>query len=277
MSAVTSSIAMSDASMMALINRAAAQIAPQWPLDQLIAVNPWWPKRRMSFAAVCAEQQLLAGTDCLMSAQWYLTQYQQQITPQHLRQALDEAQLAISVDEAVAALSKSVAAGHWQRLTGHLSAETQQHKLPWQQLIVQQLSQFLALYHQYPERFSVDADSNNHAYHSWLSVVRQDKGLQVLTGTKLTPLFVALPDDPCQLLAQMQPWLDSWCADEQSRLAYFEALLQGLSGWAGWQAWLDWQQQLQGNSANEETIDTTIQCGVLSGYPSGGFRPAHGA
>ena len=151
-----------------------------------------------------------------------------------------EAQLAISVDEAVAALSKSVAAGHWQRLTGHLSAETQQHKLPWQQLIVQQLSQFLALYHQYPERFSVDADSNNHAYHSWLSVVRQDKGLQVLTGTKLTPLFVALPDEPGQLLAQMQPWLDNWCTDEQSRLAYFEALLQGLSGWAGWQAWLDW-------------------------------------
>lgn len=251
MSAVTSSIPMSDASMMALINRAASQIAPQWPLDQLIAVNPWWPKRRLAFAAVCAEQQLLAGTDCLMSGQWYLAQYPQQITPLHLRQALDEAQLAISVDEAVAALSKPVAAGHWQRLTGHLSAETLQHKLPWQQLIVQQLSQFLALYHQYPERFSVEADSKDHAYHSWLSVVRQDKGLQVLTGTKLTPLFAALPDEPGQLLAQMQPWLDSWCADEQSRLAYFEALLQSLSGWAGWQAWLDWQQQLQGNSGND--------------------------
>ncbi|MBU2113061.1 MAG: DUF2309 domain-containing protein, partial [Gammaproteobacteria bacterium] len=251
MSAVTSSIAMSEDNMMALIKRAASQIAPQWPLDQLIAVNPWWPKRQLAFAAVCAEQQLLAGTDCLMSAGWYLAQYPQQITPLHLRQALDEAQLAISVDDAVAALSKPCEAGHWQRLTEHLSAETQQHKLPWQQLIVQQLSQFLALYHQYPQRFSVDANSKDHAYHSWLSVVRQDKGLQVLTGTKLTPLFVALPDEPSQLLAQMQPWLDSWCADEQSRLAYFEALLQSLSGWAGWQAWLDWQQQLQGNSAND--------------------------
>ncbi|GAB2912221.1 putative inorganic carbon transporter subunit DabA [Rheinheimera gaetbuli] len=251
MSAVTSSIPMSDANMMALIKYASSQIAPQWPLDQLIAVNPWWPKRQQLFSAVCAEQQLLAGTDCLMSAQWYLTQYPHQITAQHLRQALVEAQLAISVDEAVAALSKPVKAGHWQRLTEHLCGAGRHNKLPWQELIVQQLSQFLALYHQYPERFSVEADSKDHAYHSWLSVVRQDKGLQVLTGTKLTPLFVALPDQPGQLLAQMQPWLESWCADEQSLLAYFEALLQSLSGWAGWQAWLDWQQQLQGNSDND--------------------------
>lgn len=251
MSALTPSIPMSDESIMALVNQAARQIAPQWPLDQLIAVNPWWPKRHQTFSAVCAEQQLLAGTDCLMSAAWYLAQYKQQIKTQHLRQALDDAQLELSVDEAVTALSGPTETVCWQRLTEHLSADVRQHKLPWQSLVVKQLSQFLALYHQYPERFSVDANSEDHAYHSWLSVVRQDKGLQVLTGTKLTPLFIALPDAPGQLLAQIQPWLDSWCTDEHSRLAYFEALLQGLSGWAGWQAWLDWQQQLQGNKVND--------------------------
>lgn len=252
MSALSSTPAAAEMTLMSLMKRAASQIAPQWPLDQLIAVNPWWPKRQQPFNAVCAEQQLLAGTDCLMSADWYLAQWQQQITPRHLRQALDEMQLTLSVDEAVSNLSASVAPQQWQRLTELLSAQTTvQRKLPWPQLIVQQLSQFLALYHQYPERFSVDASSSDHAYHSWLSVVRHDKGLQVLTGTKLTARFSALPDDPEQLAVQMHPWLSSWCDSENCLLAYFEALLQSLSGWAGWQAWLDWQQQLQGNNNHD--------------------------
>lgn len=243
----------------ALIERAASQIAPQWPLDQLIAVNPWWPKRQQPFAAVCAEQQLLAGNDCLMSAQWYLSQWQQQIQPTHLQQALSEHGLTLSTDEAVAALSQPVTLTRWQRLAELMAAQQgKQRTLPWPQLIVQQLSQFLALYHQYPERFSVDADSEHHAYHSWLSVVRQDKGLQVLTGTCLTPLFAELPDQPDALLAQLSPWLNSWCSDEPSQLAYFEALLQSLSGWAGWQAWLDWQQQLQGKGLPQQAVSQLL-------------------
>lgn len=243
----------------ALIERAASQIAPQWPLDQLIAVNPWWPKRQQPFAAVCAEQQLLAGTDCLMSEHWYLSQWQQQIQPTHLQQALTEQGLTLSTEAAVSALSQPVTLTRWQRLAERMAAQQGKTRtLPWPQLIVQQLSQFLALYHQYPERFSVDADSEHHAYHSWLSVVRQDKGLQVLTGTGLTPLFAKLPDEPDTLLAQLSPWLSSWCTDEPSQLAYFEALLQSLSGWAGWQAWLDWQQQLTGGCKPQQAVSQLL-------------------
>ncbi len=230
-----------------LLAAAAVQIAPQWPLDQMIAVNPWWPKRTMPFTQVCAEQQLLAGTPCLMRADWYLQQWQQQITPEHLQLALTESNLTLSSAEAIAALSKQAELTQWQRLTALLVQQQKAtHTLPWPQLIQQQLSQFLALYYQYPERFNADASSPDHAYHSWLSVVRQDKGLQVLTGKNLSVLFKTLPDSPHDLLAQMQPWLDSWLPTAQVRQAYFESLLQSLSGWAGWQAWLDWQQGLQG-------------------------------
>jgi uncharacterized protein YbcC (UPF0753/DUF2309 family) len=235
-----------------LVIQAASQIAPVWPLDQMIAVNPWWPKRQQSFKAVCAEQQLLAGTACLMNADWFLAQWQKQIQLPHLQRALQEAELSISAAEAVAALSEPNEPHRWQPLGELLSEHAPvKHTLPWTQLILQQLSQFLALYHQYPERFSVEAGIEDHAYHCWLTVVRQDKGLQVLTGTDLTALFATLPASPQQLMQQLLPWLDSWCADESARLAYFEALLQSISGWAGWQAWLDWQQQLQGQQSND--------------------------
>ena len=59
MSALSLKSADTDTALPALIHQAASQIAPQWPLDQLIAVNPWWPKRQQPFNTVCAEQQLL--------------------------------------------------------------------------------------------------------------------------------------------------------------------------------------------------------------------------
>lgn len=235
-----------------LLNAAASQIAPQWPLDQLIAVNPWWPKRNRAFAEVAAEQQLLSATDCLMSASWYLSQWQQQISASQLEQALQEAQLPLSAEQAVAGLTQHIELRSWQSLTQLLAEHSsQQDTLPWPQLVLQQLSQFLALYYQYPERFSADADSADHAYHSWLSVVRHDKGLQVLTSTRLHSYFRNLPDEPQALLQQMLPWLDSWCPKPEQRLAYFENLLQSISGWAGWQAWLDWQRALKGTAGHD--------------------------
>ncbi|MBM32839.1 MULTISPECIES: DUF2309 domain-containing protein [unclassified Arsukibacterium] len=245
MNAVSMLAQQTGSKLQSLVEQAASQIAPAWPLDQMIAVNPWWPKRQHHFADVCAEQQLLAGTSCLMTADWYLAQWQQQIQPAHLQQALHEAELQITVDEAVAVLSQPDDLRHWQSLAQLLSEQThRQSALPWPQLIQQQLSQFMGLYYQYPERFSVAAASNQHSYQSWLSVVRQDKGLQVLSGINLTTLFATLPVEPSALLQQLECWLESWCADEQAKLAYLENLLQSLSGWAGWQAWLDWQQQL---------------------------------
>ncbi|MDP5459152.1 DUF2309 domain-containing protein [Alishewanella sp. SMS8] len=230
-----------------LLAAAARQIAPQWPLDQMIAVNPWWPKRATAFTAVCAEQQLLAGTSCLMPADWYLAQWQQQIMPNHLQQALLEAGLSFSHEQALAGLAQPTELSQWQSLPTLLAAQKKAtSSLPWPQLIQQQLSQFLALYYQYPERFNADASSPDHAYHSWLSVVRQDKGLQVLTGQGLTALFLALPDSPKALLQQLSHWFATWLPTTQAQQAYFESLLQSLSGWAGWQAWLDWQQALQG-------------------------------
>ncbi|MDX1537183.1 DUF2309 domain-containing protein [Arsukibacterium sp.] len=245
MSAVSMLAQQAGSNLQALVEKAASQIAPAWPLDQMIAVNPWWPKRQQHFATVCAEQQLLAGTSCLMTANWFLTQWQQQIQPEHLHQALQEAELKMTVDEAVAVLVQQQDLRHWQSLAQLLSEQTlTQGTLPWPQLIQQQLSQFMGLYYQYPERFSVEAGAEQHTYQSWLTVVRQDKGLKVLTGIDLTSLFATLPAEPSELLLQLDPWLDSWCQDEQAKQAYFENLLQSLSGWAGWQAWLDWQQQL---------------------------------
>ena len=48
------------------LKRACARIAPNWPLDQLIAVNPWWGWRDMAFDGASARLAALGHINCLM-------------------------------------------------------------------------------------------------------------------------------------------------------------------------------------------------------------------
>lgn len=74
---------------------AAASIAPAWPLDQSVAVNPWWPQRHTPIERTFAEQAVLTGQTGLMDRAYYRSLWQQQIKPAHLAQALKQLQLPL--------------------------------------------------------------------------------------------------------------------------------------------------------------------------------------
>ena len=45
--------------LMEQLHQVTAQIAPNWPLDQMIAVNPYWPLRHQRIEEVAARLQAL--------------------------------------------------------------------------------------------------------------------------------------------------------------------------------------------------------------------------
>ena len=53
------------------ITKAAARIAPAWPLDTAIAVNPWWPLRGHKFDDVAASLKTIGDVKCLMPKAFY--------------------------------------------------------------------------------------------------------------------------------------------------------------------------------------------------------------
>src|SRR3954463_14821726 len=71
--------------------RACASIAPSWPLDRFIAVNPFWSRTSKPFSRVAGELAALSGARLLMPRAWYAEEWREgRLRPEHLREAIAE-------------------------------------------------------------------------------------------------------------------------------------------------------------------------------------------
>ncbi|HZH04827.1 MAG TPA: putative inorganic carbon transporter subunit DabA, partial [Myxococcaceae bacterium] len=72
----------------AAVDAACARIAPTWPLDRFIAVNPFWGFTDAPVTQVCARLKALSGSRLLMPRSWYLEQWRTgKLRAEHLSEA----------------------------------------------------------------------------------------------------------------------------------------------------------------------------------------------
>ena len=229
-----------------IAREASSSIAPAWPLDRSVAVNPWWPQRHDRIEQAFAEQAVLTGETGLMPRTYYAEKWATQIQPQHLEQAITELHSPFNAEQLEQCLSTpSTALPRWNTLGALMDREipsAQGHS--WPQEVLQQISQFVALYHQYPARFDAEGKNGEHLYQSWLEVVTRDKGIKTLLGVDLLPYFAKLPTSLEEMLKHCETQWAPMLQTKEGAYAYTRAALHLLSGWAGWQSWLDWQANL---------------------------------
>lgn len=234
----------------AAISQACDRIAPSWPLDQAIAVNPWWQMRHESMPEVAARLEALGKVNCLMPKSYYRKLWQQQIKPEHLQAAAN----AMGVDATEQELTQYLEQDnqtppHWHNFSDLLDAQpAQAKKMPWRDEIIQQISQFCGLCFEHPGRVESSASVNGSVlYKAWLEVIRQDRGIAVLMGEKnLNQQFKNLPDSPEQVFAQMYELIGQ--PANFSEYAY--ALLLDIHGWASWMAYTAWQDAFEQKDNN---------------------------
>ncbi len=242
------------------IETASTRIAPVWPLDTAIAVNPWWTLRDQPFAAVSAKLNTLGNAQCLMPKDFYLQHWGTTIKREHLKSAIDlfNAQLTPSLDYNVEDLVKELKApssesssesssdkgpGNWLNLSDLLDAgdrAKQKRTVTWHDEITQQISQFCGLYFQHSEKISLHNDTNaiDDLYKTWLEVASKDKGIEVLTGEKgLHKQFLNLPQCPKALCFN----IEALFGNPDTFADYAHSLLLDIHGWASYMAYQAWQ------------------------------------
>lgn len=221
------------------------RIAPAWPLDASIAVNPWWPLRSLPFSKVSAKLGTLGQVNALMPAKEYQRFWRNPIQPAHLSAAAKELGVTASIEQLTAFLDQEQASlPHWHHLSELLDdLPERQRKMRWHDEIIQQISQFCALYFQHDTHIPAGDNTDAPLYSSWLKITRQDKGIEVLTGEHgLHRQFRALPECPKLLCAQA---LHAF-GDPANQDDYAHALLLDINGWASWMAYQNWQDNFGG-------------------------------
>ncbi|MGE5332216.1 MAG: putative inorganic carbon transporter subunit DabA, partial [Nitrospirota bacterium] len=74
------------------IDRACARIAPTWPLDQFIAVNPYWGWVDQPMPQAAAALEALGGTRLTLPRSWFAAQWQAgHLQRRHLQAAAERA------------------------------------------------------------------------------------------------------------------------------------------------------------------------------------------
>lgn len=242
-----------SAEMSRQIEQACAQacqtIAPAWPLDRAIAVNPHWSRIGMPVRQVAARMAVLGGIHVFPSRDSQKRAWDEgRISRRDLQHALalvPAAQsAALTEDACLDALRTAPQVPHLPLLIDVLDNDPQRHtRLSWRQAITHQVSQTCAAYFdQHQADWQPQRSQGLVAF--WRDTLQHDHGIGVLMGLpKLGRVLDALPatrEDAERWVLQRLGLPQAVWAD------YLESVLLTVNGWASWCAYLGWQARLEG-------------------------------
>lgn len=252
MNAPAMTMPMNQETLHSAIADAVDTIAPTWPLDRMIAVNPYWGRIGQPFAVAAEELANIAGSPHTLSLDYYADAWRSgEITEADLQQALAENDCELDLATLLAALEEDyLPPVPVPLLSDMLDRQRDLHREPaWCDTITHQISQFCAAYFDqrqadwHPER-------SGRLYTSWRDALGDDHSVPLLMRAPGIPARArALAADPQEQIAAV---LDSLGIPSSQWYTYFCAVLKRVSGWAAWCAYLRWQARL------EEREDDTL-------------------
>lgn len=228
------------------VERACARIAPTWPLDRFIAVNPFWSRTDKPIAEVAGELAALSGARLLMSRKWYAEEWRAgRFRPEHLREAMAESGAVVTEDELTALFWVGEPTPSRRPLVVDIleTLRRREHELTWRDFVMERVSRFCASYFD-DGQAQISGVREGGFYASWRDKAQSDQAPHLfmeLEGYRST--VASLPDNVDEMIAR-------GCADlgvtanEQER--YLSALLLDVNGWASWCAYLRWTARIAG-------------------------------
>lgn len=228
------------------IDAACSRIAPAWPLDRLIAVNPYWGFRAAPIETAAAQLSAASGSSMLMPRAWYLAQWHAgRFAKRHVARAIADADSPRSVDDVVAALVRDeLPITPWRLMTHVADAERDLvHAMSWCEYVTRNVSQTCAAFFDEGQAQWTPARDPG-LYPLWCHLAMHDRGPRLLMGIRgFRAAVTALPREPRELIAGALGELEVPVA---RRSEYLTAVLLSVNGWASACAFRRWDARLTG-------------------------------
>ena len=241
---------------------ACGRIAPTWPLDQFIAVNPYWGFVGQPIEQAARRLGKYAASPMVMRRTFYLAHWQAgRLTRAHFQSAIDASRTNCTVGDLVEGLTALPPVQPRQALvTGAVDAQRDlSHAMPWVDFVTHQISQHCAAYFDVSQAaWNPERDAG--LYASWRAQATHDHSAALLMGyMQFGQHAASLPVDPHQLIAAAAHALGfDEAAQPEQTADYFTALLMSINGWASWCAYERWQARL-GTHPGKPDDDTIIE------------------
>jgi uncharacterized protein YbcC (UPF0753/DUF2309 family) len=231
----------------AAIDAACARIAPAWPLDRLIAVNPYWGFVDRPIEDAAAHLSALSGTRLTMARSWFRARLSAgEFAERHLLAALRDSAPSLSLEDVLAALDEpEPTASRYPTMVDWLDAHRDlSREFSFGDLVMRQLSQTCAAYADDAQAsWSVPREAG--LYAAFRALLVDDESPRLLVGQSgLGAAAKRLPEDPRALIGHA---LDAMKLAPSEYEDYFTALLLSVLGWASSFAFARWDARLGGS------------------------------
>jgi uncharacterized protein YbcC (UPF0753/DUF2309 family) len=229
--------------------QACRAIAPAWPLDRAIAVNPHWERIGRPVREVAARMAVLGDMRVLVPRTMVREAWQSgRITEADLAEALSQLPQpgagGLDVARAIAALAEEPQLPRLPLLIDVLDDDPQGvRRLSWRQAITHQVSQVCAAYFD-EHQADWQPDRAGGLYAFWRETLIHDHGIGGLMG--LHEIARGLDALPATRVDAERWVLGRLGLPEAAWADYLEAVLLTVNGWASWCAYLGWEARLQG-------------------------------
>lgn len=231
------------------LRRACERMAPVWPLDQWIAVNPFWGMRHLPVEQTDRMLGHRGGFSILMPVEFYREAWESgRIRREDLAASLAESgeggdcehclNLLCGRHRPATSVSLSVLDTFADEPDGSRVADAVRDQVAGTcaTFFDRRQAQWLA---------SPDADN---LFHYWLESTRQDRALDGRTGIAgARRVMLSLPEQPAEVLAEALRSVNM-TPEELEFLGH--ALLLRINGWASWCRGVDWREALDGRASD---------------------------
>lgn len=225
-------------------------IAPAWPLDQAIAVNPHWQRTHLSVREVAARMATLGGLQVFPSRHRQREAWEKKrIGETDLYSAIQmipaARQSGIRMDAFIRALDQDVKIPQLPLLIDVLDHAADRHtRLSWREAVTHQVSQTCAAYFDHHQA-QWQPERSKGLYAFWRDALIHDHGIGTLMGLpQLARALYRLPENHEDAEVWVMQHLD---LPREAWVDYLEAVLLTVNGWASSCAYLGWQAKLAGS------------------------------
>ena len=231
------------------IDAACDRIAPVWPLDRFVAVNPFHGLRHETFQQAARRLRHIADARMYMPHAYYREQIAAgRITDDDLRTAAARcgSELTPSAIQAALASNDPAPAPGVPLLTAVLD---EMEPDQWSSFVVDRISHHCASYFDMGQATWKKPWQGVSLYQSWRHFAALDYSVAMMGLSPMRKRIRMLPEAPRDCIA----WaLRRLAIPEAGITDYLHAALLDIGGWAAWTRLLRWEQELVGGS--DETI-----------------------
>ncbi len=237
-----------EADIQAVMERACARIAPTWPLDRFIAVNPFWEMVDEPLPAVSSRLTALSGARLLMPRAWFRKEREAgRLRDEHLDAAIAQSGASVGVADLRALMEHEEPAPPRRARVMDVadSLRDLDHEMSFRDFITHSLSQFCASYFD-DDQARLRPSREGGLYASWRRHALHDKSPLLLLGFRGYQEAIRLLPRSAGEMASTA--LRDLGVPEGERQAYLTGLLLDLNGWAAWCAYRRWTARLSGDT-----------------------------